>query len=383
MIDVDPEIYAYALFVVTIVSISALTLVLHWIPRADLPVKSIKLFRLYFMIGALGWIAGAIRDIGGIPLNLAVSAIFYIGASLVLYLAVSGCAGKHELKRSIIGFHALLAIVFLLLQDASAVLWVGTLYIVCMYSVIAMIAARLAVEHRNVGHALIALAALIALLGGVAQLYLLGIRNDPSLAHAIALIASATGFMLIGIGFLAAIFLNEHKKLALLALNDPLTGLLNRRGMEQALFTVYALTVRKHLEVSAIAIDIDHFKRINDTYGHDGGDIVLKAVAQLLVRTRRESDVCCRLGGEEFVLVLPDTPRQDATALAEHIREDLQAQVIEVGQASVRVTSSFGVASQSGKYDLDALLKDADKALYKAKERGRNRVVSASEISEP
>lgn len=379
MIDIHLGIHAYALYFVTILSTLVMTIVLHLIPRAEIPYAPLRLFRAYFLLGILGWLFGATRDIGQVPIGLPISGAIYVVCSLILYLAVSGCARRQVSMRLLLVLHALLVGLFMAAPDDGSILLISSLYIVLMYSGITVIAAKLARQLGNPGHAIIALGTGLAMLGGVAQLYMLIVRNDPMLSLGVATIASSGGFVLVSIGFLSAALLNEHKKLETLALNDPLTGLLNRRGMERALTTVLGLAARNPMDMSAIAIDIDHFKKINDAHGHDGGDIVLRKVAELLSHARRESDVCCRLGGEEFVILLPGTPAASALSLAERIRADLQAMRILINNVAVPVTASLGVAEQTRSIDLDQLLKDADKALYSAKNRGRNQVVLAEE----
>ena len=147
-------------------------------------------------------------------------------------------------------------------------------------------------------------ALMLPVTGGAAQVALLA-DHDLHGAFQIALIVSATGYLLIGIGFLAAVLLSKHQQLKKRALRDPLTGLLNRRGLEQALHSMSGLADRQGKPISVIALDIDHFKQINDTYGHDGGDHVLQSLSDVFRSAIRDSDVCCRLGGEEFVITAP------------------------------------------------------------------------------
>ena len=127
--------------------------------------------------------------------------------------------------------------------------------------------------------------------------------------------------------------------------------------------------------ISLITIDIDHFKRINDTYGHDEGDKVLKHVAASMKGFARSSDVLCRLGGEEFLLVLSNTRLDAAVAIAERCRKGVEALVFVCGGQPLSVTISLGVAAQCADLNFDRLLKAADAAMYQAKSEGRNRVV--------
>ena len=159
---------------------------------------------------------------------------------------------------------------------------------------------------------------------------------------------------------------------------DPLTGLFNRRHFDAALKRELARARRKNVPVSLVLVDIDHFKHVNDDYGHAVGDAVLRTIAQQLRLGIREGDIACRYGGEEMVLLLPECAAADAGTRAEAIRIALAAVVPHPeGEGPQRVTASFGVAAYPAHaQDAEALFWAADKALYRAKQQGRNRVVT-------
>lgn len=158
------------------------------------------------------------------------------------------------------------------------------------------------------------------------------------------------------------------------ATTDPLTQLLNRRGFEARAALALALAVRNARPLSVLSIDIDFFKRINDTYGHDVGDMVLQALARTLAERARDSDVLARFGGEEFVLLLPDTDAQGAKHMAEHLRQSIaDLHLAPVGH----ITVSIGVSSlylDQARDSLNEMIKRSDAALYAAKNSGRNKV---------
>ncbi|VVN81559.1 hypothetical protein PS726_01130 [Pseudomonas fluorescens] len=155
------------------------------------------------------------------------------------------------------------------------------------------------------------------------------------------------------------------------AQSDPLTGLANRRAMGGVL----DLLAKNGQAYSVLALDIDHFKRVNDTFGHDAGDVALKEVADIIKQNSRADDLACRSGGEEFALILPDTPLDTAWAIAERIREHIaQTEVPQVG----KLTMSIGVACQGANaLTPESVLKQADERLYLAKQSGRNRVMAS------
>lgn len=160
------------------------------------------------------------------------------------------------------------------------------------------------------------------------------------------------------------------------AVRDPLTGLYNRRHLDATLADGLARCGAEGLPLSLLMIDIDHFKRINDTHGHAAGDAMLQALAQLLQRHVRVQDLACRHGGEEFVLLLPDTPLAVARERAEALRRAFEVLEVRHGPEVLSTTLSCGVAAfpQHAGQPL-ALMARADEALYDAKVRGRNRVV--------
>lgn len=162
------------------------------------------------------------------------------------------------------------------------------------------------------------------------------------------------------------------------ATTDPLTHLLNRRGFESRATLAMALAIRNERPLSVLSIDIDFFKRVNDSYGHDVGDAVLQALAHTLSQRARQTDLVARFGGEEFVLLLPDTDGQGAEHMAEQLRESIAAvHIPPVGY----ITVSVGVSSlylDHANDSLNDLLKRSDAGLYEAKRKGRNCVVRIS-----
>ena len=171
----------------------------------------------------------------------------------------------------------------------------------------------------------------------------------------------------------------DNHRLEALAHTDPLTQLVNRRALTIRLVTEMERVRRYNAPLSMLLIDLDHFKLVNDTYGHMAGDDVLAAVAVLLQRAVRSVDLVARYGGEEFVVVLPETGRQGAVAFAERIREKVAAYNFSIGESQqIRITTSIGVATYpSPRLDsVEDLFRAADIALYRAKGNGRNLVCS-------
>jgi diguanylate cyclase (GGDEF)-like protein len=160
------------------------------------------------------------------------------------------------------------------------------------------------------------------------------------------------------------------------AIRDPLTNLYNRRYLQESLNREIARSIRDRVPLSLIAIDLDHFKQINDVFGHDGGDLMLKTLSELIGSQMRGADIACRSGGEEFVLALPGASFTAARRRAWQLRKKFENTRVDYMGHIMQTTFSAGVASfpDHGK-TIDEVLLNADLALYAAKRAGRNRVV--------
>ncbi len=167
------------------------------------------------------------------------------------------------------------------------------------------------------------------------------------------------------------------KELKLLASTDSLTKLYNRRYFTLMAEHTFDLAKREDADLSTIMLDIDKFKNVNDTYGHHVGDDVIVAISNLLSNTQRKPDIICRYGGEEFVILLPNTALDGAKVVAEKLREAVESLVIKLhSDITLKITISLGVAQVNTKEhkNIEYALKEADDALYRAKDSGRNRV---------
>ncbi|MBV9863727.1 MAG: diguanylate cyclase [Abitibacteriaceae bacterium] len=162
------------------------------------------------------------------------------------------------------------------------------------------------------------------------------------------------------------------------SVRDPLTGLFNRRYLEESLEREINRAQRNQRSLGIIMVDVDHFKRINDTYGHEGGDTVLRELGNLLQSSLRKGDVACRYGGEEFTLLLPDASLEDALQKAEQLCEAARQLIIQHSTQTIKITLSQGVAAfpQHGEVG-EGIIQAADAALYRAKHQGRDRVILA------
>lgn len=166
----------------------------------------------------------------------------------------------------------------------------------------------------------------------------------------------------------------QSKSFMQAALTDVLTGLRNRRYFDDALdeyMKEFGLIDRP---LGVMILDLDHFKSVNDTYGHDSGDLVLRQVSLTLLQHTRYHDVLARIGGEEFGVLFPNTDEHGLEQLAERIRQAIEAAPVTLDTVPVTITASIGIATWDGRENARALLKRADMHLYRAKANGRNRV---------
>jgi diguanylate cyclase (GGDEF)-like protein len=194
----------------------------------------------------------------------------------------------------------------------------------------------------------------------------------------------AAYFAVIGLVFGIVHGLDRHRNIVLyrkvrqLSVTDPLTGLHNRRFFMQSLRREHARAKRYGNDLSLIMIDIDHFKQFNDAHGHPAGDVLLRSFATRMRRVARSTDVVARVGGEEFMILMPDTNLPMAAHLAERLRKDIENYPFEhrATQPDGRITVSIGCAQldRNSESDMDHLLRTVDDCLYRAKNCGRNQI---------
>lgn len=228
----------------------------------------------------------------------------------------------------------------------------------------------------------------------MAYYYLIALTiTDPQ----ILLSNRVNGITAVGVGFLLSFILwhynyttiiqkrrieSQQKQLEQMAYYDPLTDLPNRRLLEKLIKRELASMQRYGQETVIIMLDVDDFKQINDTYGHQVGDSILMQLADLLKNNVRETDTVARFGGEEFIILMPNTSVEEGYIFAERIRKIIMEKVFSIGSDTLQITSSFGVSSMGdiNSQNLEDYYLLADKALYLAKQSGKNRVEKAQEV---
>lgn len=279
--------------------------------------------------------------------------------------------GRQKLFKPVVWVYALSS--FLVHVSGFMLVPADELRLVWFYSLIAGVYILLG---RRAGAAFTVGAVAVVLLGNAHQVAPVSSRGMGTfLASLVSLSVMFHAFTQRTMSFYLQM-VRSNDRLRHLSEHDPLTGVLNGRAFAQSCEGLIRLAARHRASYAVLFIDLDHFKRVNDHYGHDAGDAVLKAVAGILRCRVRDSDLVGRVGGEEFVVFLPDTDTQGALRLADELRRGIEECRPQVGEGvRLGVTASIGVAVAS--HDdggLAALQKRADEAMYKAKAAGRNRV---------
>ena len=378
MPKINLEFYVYALFMVIFVAMTAILLVMKTLQNKELSFPALHTYYLYFASGIGGFLVLAIKDGIGLTFELSITIITFIVSSFILLLAVGEFPNQSKGKIVIQLTHLALVAVSLFISNIAYQILFLSIYIIATYSLISYFSMYTAKRERNIGSSIIGFTSMVMVITGFTMLYLFIGLHNIAYVYYVSVISSATGFLLVGIGVLALILIRQYQQLSQLATQDPLTGLLNRRGMEHALLLSIGAAKRFGRFISVIALDVDFFKKINDRYGHDAGDAVLVEISKVLSATARKSDVCCRIGGEEFLIVLPDTDTKGVMAAAQRVHQSVSAMSVHHGSHIITATCSIGIATQKGDITIETLLKEGDEALYQAKEIERNQICTVA-----
>ena len=348
--------------------------------RSELLGKTLRGHRLSLLLGALlyggfGLLDGSIiPDVAGIawliryavicPGLLAILALSYHRPAMAALPALTAIAG-------VLAGLGVIAMISLAAPPGNYMYYAGLL-LVCS-AVYTFLHLRFAVALRC-AWSLVAAYELVAIAGNTPIPILINNTFFLVGTNAIGMMACYSSERASRVAFL------YRRKIEALAYEDPLTGVLNRRAFFDVAQSHLARCARSNRPLSAVMIDVDYFKGINDAFGHVVGDELLKALASTLQTSVRPDDTVCRYGGEEFVVWLPETDAETAHLVAEHLRDAVEHVRILTEGRIVRATASFGVATcEPGEASrVDELVAKADQALYAAKRDGRNRVALAA-----
>lgn len=376
---ISDEVYVNGFFIILIASLVSTLSILYQFKKSSLLNSDDRYFTIYFTLGIIGFTVAWVSTITSSEINLDAHFALSIFCGMLLLLALINRKKRPSIVKAIWGAHLMLTLIVIFLPDRTIKIVLVIIHSVVVYSVIGTLFFYRFKRGKNFGYAIMMIAVLLFI--GPIIIQIPSMLNNFNIERIMGTLAIlfALGFILISSGYLGVNLIDENKKLETLATEDPLTGLFNRRGLERAMFMTLSSIKRNRHSLSAIALDIDYFKTINDNYGHDCGDIVLKQIAELIKVDSRGIDACCRFGGEEFVIIMPNTQQSEAYQVAERLRALIENHNFNIESHKIRVTSSFGVATQIEEIEIESLLKQADKAMYLAKQRGRNKV----EVIEP
>src|SRR6476661_8196306 len=337
----------------------------------------------------LGAVSVAIWTIGGPKLggalSMALNAVGFIACGMVWNAARVFLGRKPNLPGLVLGAIAWIGTVVVLPPGDSAMRLTIGAAIVAIYA--ALTASELWNERRRTMHSRWPTIAVPVLHGAVLMLpILLGdlLRaHDETFSSSVWVTAFSIELVLYAIGTVFVIFMlvsdravTVHKTAASI---DPLSGMFNRRGFAEACSRVIEREANAGRPVTVMIFDIDHFKSINDRFGHPAGDEILKLFSTVVVNNLRISDLSGRIGGEEFAALLPCS-LEEGVLVAERVREAFETSGVVVDEGPVDTTVSIGVAGGPAGTELEVLLASADTALYQAKRGGRNRVEAAEEL---
>jgi diguanylate cyclase (GGDEF)-like protein len=349
-------------------------------------IPALKWWGTAYLLGAASvalWTVGGSKL--GVPLSLALNAVGFVACGMVWNASLVFHGRKPNLPGLVLGAMVWVAAVLLLPpEDGALRLTVGAA-IVAVYA--ALTAAQLWNERRRSMQQRWPTIVVPLLHGAVLMLpILLGdlLRpHDETFSSSIWVTAFSIELVLYAIGTVFVIFMlvsdravTVHKTAASV---DPLTGMFNRRGFAEACSRVIEREAKAGRPVTVMIFDIDHFKSINDRFGHPAGDEILKLFATVVINNVRISDLSGRVGGEEFAALLPCS-LEEGVIVAERVREAFETSGITCEEGAVDTTVSIGVAGGPAGTELEVLLAAADTALYQAKRSGRNRVEAAEEL---
>ena len=370
-----PDTWVYMHYGLIVVITVILLLVVYLLGKSTHPPRGLGMFTVYFVAALLSWIALTFQQGASVTLTLDLPAIAAIITGYIMFLAV-GERAESTRGRYFLALVCLSASIGAFFLRSQQMFIVQACSVALFYLAAGLIAGPRAYLEKTGGDALFVAAALITLVGTVATIYGPYSAGNPALAHTLIYGIQSTAYVLVAMGFLISVLQEYQRHLVQLATDDPLTLLLNSRGLEDVLQVTLAAAARWNLSTSAIMVDIDHFQKVNDNFGYDTGDHVIQSMADTLSAMARNSDVVARTGGKEFLLILPDTPLDSARVLAERIRETIGKQPLVVDQNRIHMTVSLGLACSEGPVSLDELCQAARRAMYLAKRGGRNRVAS-------
>lgn len=344
---------------------------------------SISYFRSFFLLMASGFVVFGLAFPKTEPIHSVLTAAFFLTAFFCLkYGFIVRQNPDHpplyKSKFFYLNLFAIIAINGLLFQYYIESHLMRSAALTSNCSIISILTLKYIhkdTSSKKYGESLATLGVLFSIFCAMAMLLTLNYTQDIFTYFSVFMVSQSLIAILI-LGGSQAIFLSDLADLYYQeSVTDVLTGLYNRRFFLRQSESLLKFAERHDYPISIILCDIDYFKKVNDNYGHEHGDKALIAFANVLKESSRESDITARFGGEEFIILLPQTDAKGATVLAERMRSATESLSITNGRKTVSITASFGVTTFDHTNSIDEHIKQADTALYLAKSRGRNQVV--------
>ncbi|AXV65883.1 GGDEF domain-containing protein [Pseudoalteromonas lipolytica] len=337
--------------------------------------RSISLFNLYFYLGMAGFSWLWIQNIFELTPDFRSGVAMYVLSIMLLQLAIFNYDEKSRFNLQVIAFSLVCAVFIFFMKTINQLAIAQLSYTFITLPVLIYVSFKRAILKSNIGNGVLAIALCILLIIAISQLAIVVSGNlTVAVLYSLTVVGHATVFVMIGLGLITTLLIDEKKRYLDLSLKDPLTNLYNRRGLQFILEQQRLLTSKHNSKLYASVVDIDYFKRINDSYGHEGGDLVLEVFSELLNHHLAKQDLCCRLGGEEFLILSFEPSENAAQQKLETLRTIVETSEIVFHENNITLTASFGLTRWQQDDTFDNLINRADKALYSAKNKGRNRV---------
>ena len=372
-INLDSYFY-HGFFVFLLITVITCSVIATGLMISRFKSKSIVFFNLFFYLGVAGFAWLWIQNIFGLPSDFRPSVIIYILSMVLLQLSIYNHDEKCRFNRLMIGHGAIFSVCVLFTNSINQLALVEACFTLTVLPALIYFTFTRALYKSNIGNTVLLAAQCILLLVPITQLTIITHSHNLLTLYSLTVVAHATVFVMTGLGLITTLLIDEKRRYAELSLKDPLTNLYNRRGLQYVLDKRQLLTNQHATFLYASALDIDFFKSINDNYGHEAGDLVLEVLAELLQRHLHREDLCCRLGGEEFLILSIEKSPEQAYQKLEKLRQTIETSQIEYKQQIISLTASFGLTHWQQADTFDDLINRADKALYSAKNNGRNRI---------
>ena len=370
--------FYHGFFVFLLITVVTCSIIATRLIRSSFNNRSIYLFNLFFYLGVIGFAWLWIQDLLDLTPSFRSGVVIYMISMTLLQLSIYNHDEPSRFNKIIIAHGAIFSVFALLTQNINQLALVEACFTLSVLPALIYYTTKRAVCEKNIGNTVLSMAQCILLLVPISQLSIITHEHNLATLYSLTVIAHATVFVMTGLGLITTLLVDEKKRYLELSLKDPLTGLYNRRGLQFIIEQQQLFSPSQTSSLFACVVDIDYFKRINDSYGHDGGDLVLEVFSDLMKQHLNKGDLCCRLGGEEFLLLFFATDISSAKQFLEGLRKTFETSQIAYREHRISVTASFGLTNWQPNDSFESLVNRADKAVYAAKNNGRNRIETNS-----